>query len=144
MFFGIGEFYSRHHLRNSASFCIRGKFFYEPPRDNKTNRSNYEDHPRMPIENKMQEIFAPCKNLCIHHRHKTRNHRANPERNCLKQIILQLFVSDVIERFFKRSSDDDYYFQHLIVGSKIDDKNKEFIFLLKILLPVKHFVQKVL
>ncbi len=69
----------------------------------------------MPVKNEIHQMFAPCKYLCIHHRKKACNHRPNPKGNRLKQVVLQLFVPDIVEGIFEGFPYQDENFQHLQV-----------------------------
>lgn len=88
----------------------------------------------MPVQNQMKKIFTPCKDVRIHDCNKIGDHGANPERNSLKQIVFQLFVSDVVERFFRDLRMRDKNFSicsfrmlkiHQFCGFYISSKNFE-------------------
>lgn len=90
----------------------------------------------MPVKNKIHQMFAPCKYLCVHHSKKACYDRSYPKGNGLKQIMLKLFIPDIVERIFEGSFYEGKNFQHLQVlrdeitvnfGNYISFKNFEVI-----------------
>lgn len=103
--FWIGEFYSGHHLRNSASLCKRRIFLYQPPGKHETNRRDNEDHPKIPIQYLIECVLAKSKYLSVQNCNDSRNDRANPKWNSLQKVFLQPFIMNVIKRSLENFPD---------------------------------------
>lgn len=69
----------------------------------------------MPIEDEVHEVFTPSEYLGVQHCKKSCNHGPNPKGNGLKEIMLQLFIPDVIKGVFNGFPDKEEDFQHLFV-----------------------------